>query len=261
MRRTPREPVTFRQLCAIARTVILEAPTIDNLEWQERVKDRVIGLGFDYPEDPAKVHHAMAAVEHALRKTLGPRLVAVPTKPETAPETPAPPKEGRTSNPDGWDLVVKLMGQLGAATTSVRSSKPRPPARNFGVTEETALNDFWAAAAVPGADRLALLKAIAEIAVVRPKDWDFEAERANADKHSLWADQCFACRQFVAIAWHHIIQLQHGGSNYARNRVALCGTCHATVHPWLVGTPVRGSGWTRVGVLAERIKLRPPKAV
>jgi hypothetical protein len=30
-----------------------------------------------------------------------------------------------------------------------------------------------------------------------------------------------------------VIEVQHGGSNVARNQVALCFPCHKYLHPWL----------------------------
>jgi 5-methylcytosine-specific restriction endonuclease McrA len=32
---------------------------------------------------------------------------------------------------------------------------------------------------------------------------------------------------------HHIIQLQHGGSNRKANLVRICEWCHAAIHPWM----------------------------
>lgn len=40
---------------------------------------------------------------------------------------------------------------------------------------------------------------------------------------------CFSCGE-TPHHRHHIIQLQHGGGNHARNIVPLCRTCHRKVH-------------------------------
>lgn len=43
---------------------------------------------------------------------------------------------------------------------------------------------------------------------------------------------CVVCRA-VTLMQHHVIQIQHGGLNWKRNRVWICGPCHAEIHPWL----------------------------
>ena len=45
-------------------------------------------------------------------------------------------------------------------------------------------------------------------------------------------DRCFVC-QSQAECRHHIVQLQNGGNNGAKNVVSLCNQCHAKIHPWL----------------------------
>lgn len=45
---------------------------------------------------------------------------------------------------------------------------------------------------------------------------------------------CFACAEPATVR-HHIIQLQHGGTNVATNLLPLCEECHADIHPWLKG--------------------------
>ena len=43
---------------------------------------------------------------------------------------------------------------------------------------------------------------------------------------------CFVCWRLPQ-CWHHVIQLQHGGTNTQGNRVALCHKCHRRIHPWM----------------------------
>jgi len=43
---------------------------------------------------------------------------------------------------------------------------------------------------------------------------------------------CFVCGEPTTIV-HHVIQLQHGGADIDANKVPLCDTHHADLHPWL----------------------------
>jgi 5-methylcytosine-specific restriction endonuclease McrA len=43
---------------------------------------------------------------------------------------------------------------------------------------------------------------------------------------------CKACLGRAQVR-HHIVQLQHGGTNDVRNIVPLCRDCHKKIHPWL----------------------------
>ncbi len=45
--------------------------------------------------------------------------------------------------------------------------------------------------------------------------------------------QCKVCETNDSYLRHHIIQLQHGGNNGRKNRIALCEVCHNEIHPWL----------------------------
>lgn len=96
-------------------------------------------------------------------------------------------------------------------------------------------------------DHLELLQWFAKIVIARPETWDPGAIRAAASNHSLSATQCFGCRNGDRSRhWHHIIQVQHGGSNYLRNRVAVCPPCHAAIHPWLAEAPRVVSGFVQL---------------
>ena len=49
----------------------------------------------------------------------------------------------------------------------------------------------------------------------------------------LWdCKGCYCCGQFSSVR-HHVIPIQHGGSNLVSNLVPLCEPCHAKVHPHL----------------------------
>jgi hypothetical protein len=58
-----RKPVGWRQLCAVTRAELEADPTIDNSEWVERIKRRILQLGFTYPEQLDGINRAMRAVE------------------------------------------------------------------------------------------------------------------------------------------------------------------------------------------------------
>lgn len=104
-----------------------------------------------------------------------------------------------------------------------------------------------------GAERLPLLLQLSKVVVERPATWDRAQVRRE---HEQWVKHrpmvidtrmCFACgdtghRHY----FHHILEVQHGGSNTGRNLVPLCFACHQYLHPWLTeepaSVPQRGSG-------------------
>jgi hypothetical protein len=238
------KPIEFRQLCALLKTILQSEPTIDDAEWKARAFDTLAKWGF-HPPKGEQLGRAMSAVEHALKQTIGPRPVAMPEKPTPTPVQTAPP-ESRNHRPAGWDIVVSLMAKLRAGSSGSGPSSPAPePRETLDVSEEDALNEFWRAAN-SDADRIALLRAFAELAIVRPSGWNVVEIRAEAHQHHLAASRCFAC--WIGgrvLSWHHVIQIQFGGSNYVRNRVAICEACHAAVHPWLNESEGRTvKGWT-----------------
>lgn len=107
-----------------------------------------------------------------------------------------------------------------------------------------------------GEDRLALLLAFSTLTIERPADWDRASIRATANQHRLTTNGCFGCGTHDRrLYWHHVIQIQNGGSNYVRNRVAICLRCHATIHPWLPesrpGEQLHGEWWSLSDVLNE----------
>ena len=248
--RTPKDykQIEFHQLCALVKAILLQEPSIDDAEWKARCLDRIVKLEFQEPAGES-LTNAMTQVEQGLKWTLGPRPVRMPPKPES-PVTSVPPpvSSARTNRPAGWDIVVGLMAKLkvGADSTPLLPERPVDPRETLTIAEPEALNEFWRAVNEPGADRVALLRAFAEIAIVRPSGWDQAAIRAGAHEHGLFAMSCFACSGEYS-DWHHVIQIQFGGSNYVRNRVALCVACHSAVHPWLPAISRRLSGWTQVG--------------
>lgn len=241
-------PIEYRQLCAVVKMILQQAPTIDDAEWKAQIQDRLEALGFEPPKGDM-LSRAMAQMEHVLRQTIGPRLqrpIPAPAKPE-APSVP-PPESVRTNRPAGWDIVVSMMRNLRKVSPVCASTLPqRSPRREvLGITEADALNEFWKQIG-QGADKLALLRAFAEVAIIRPDGWSPEAVRAEFQALTFGDDNCFVCF-YHETHIHHIIQIQHGGSNHRRNYAALCERCHGTVHPWLGVHPTRATrGWTQVG--------------
>jgi 5-methylcytosine-specific restriction endonuclease McrA len=87
------------------------------------------------------------------------------------------------------------------------------------------------------AGRLALLVEWSAVKVVPNSRRSLQEMRAAArscfrpprDKFG----ECWACLGWADLVRHHVIQLQHGGSNNHLNTVKICGECHAVIHPWL----------------------------
>lgn len=243
----PPKPIAFHQLCALLRSILQAEPSIADAEWKARTLDALGRMGFRPPKSD-QLRQAMSTIEQAMRFTIGPR----PTQDTPPPKASPPfelPKEARTSTPLGWDVVARLMATLQrSASNAPTAAAPTAPSETLPIDEVAALNQFWSAAWLEGANRLELIRAFAEIAIIRPADWDYAAVRAHAhDDERLNAavrDGCFVCRGPGA-HWHHVIQIQFGGSNYVRNFVALCARCHSAVHPWLPVAP-NTRGWTQL---------------
>lgn len=236
-------PIEFHQTCAIARLVLLRDPTVDNFEWSEAVKDACVKQGWRTPEGDM-LPRAMAAVERALLQTMGPRATKTTPAPKPRPLPVAP------LTPQEWASFAKTIRSVLARSASAVPENVRTIAiETLTVSEHAALDRFYLEARI---DRLGALRRFAELAILRGADWDPAQVRAASKQHNLRADACFAClddsRERV---WHHVIQIQHGGSNLLRNRVALCAACHSDVHPWLpkVERPQTGRGWTGIAEL------------
>jgi len=64
-----RKPIEWKQLWLLARAELEADPSLDNLEWGERIKDQLVRAGFNYPERPEQIHDAMRAVEKVVHRT------------------------------------------------------------------------------------------------------------------------------------------------------------------------------------------------
>lgn len=84
-----RKPVTFNQLCAIARAELERELGIDDGEWKARVKDRLVALEFQYP-DGDMFERALSAVGRQLAKQrTRPVEPSAPAEPEAPGNDPA----------------------------------------------------------------------------------------------------------------------------------------------------------------------------
>lgn len=101
---------------------------------------------------------------------------------------------------------------------------------------------FWSEANRGHKQRIALLIEYAAI-VVGPPEPDVRAETSRAVRRQR-SNRCFACdwpkRMAGRLIWHHIIQVQNGGSSRLWNLVRLCEDCHAQIHPWLPRPACKG---------------------
>lgn len=127
-------------------------------------------------------------------------------------------------------------------------------ARLSATSEEAALAFFWMMNGQVD-DRLGLLLVLGEVVIERPANWDRATVRR--EHLSAWASQaevprCFSCASHDQVYLHHIIEVQHGGSNARRNQVPLCFRCHQYLHPWLT-EPVRSTwGLESIGAVIDR---------
>lgn len=126
--------------------------------------------------------------------------------------------------------------------------------------EAVALQVFWYHAD-RGEDRLELLKYFAKQTIERIDGWDrTEIRHKHESQHLAIADACFSClTQNRKLYWHHVISIDHGGSNYTRNRLAVCYRCHAQIHPWLPPDrkdETRGGEWWNPAEIFDAVQAQ-----
>jgi hypothetical protein len=153
-----RTPVAFPLLCVIAKEQLLAEPSIDNGEWAERIKVRLVRLRLGYPDPPHRLTDAMDAVEHALAKEGRPR--PLPRRLGPAP----PPADVRPLSHDEARRALAFVGGLGLVKTM-----PKPRAITRRVVDLHAQSRMVAAAIVASVERCeALERAAADAAAVVP---------------------------------------------------------------------------------------------
>lgn len=131
--------------------------------------------------------------------------------------------------------------------------------------EASMLIEFWREVHA-GADRRELLQHMTHVSIARPPEWDRAAIRhehetsvARVGLNGL-TRACFACLTMDRRVYvHHVIEIQHGGSNHPRNRVSLCFRCHHDLHPWLVEPADRHQGWESLADIGRRAPTWTPK--
>lgn len=120
------------------------------------------------------------------------------------------------------------------------------------LSEKQVLDYFWAASR-GREDRLALLLQLSVVAVPTALDWNPAVVRRAFVPRRHTFDGCFVCfRRDRRVAWHHVIWVEHGGSNDTGNQVELCHVCHKRIHPWLDDEPDHGT-WVSTGQLVDSI--------
>lgn len=142
------------------------------------------------------------------------------------------------------------------------------------MSEAHALNVFWAFVSQPNIgtpERLSALFMCSVVTIQRPPEWDRAAirrahEQQSSQTSTIQPDhrRCFACEASHTgpLYRHHIVEIQNGGSNSARNQVPLCFDCHQFIHPWLRNTPApprqRPNGFESLGEIYQHAGNTPP---
>jgi hypothetical protein len=114
-----RPPITLQGLCVIARVLLTEDPTMDDGEWRERIKCRLLDSGWRYPLHLEDIGEAMRRVEQKI-----PRAVPVPPAAGQAAITPAvKPTRNLFRREPGYTAAWSSVGEVIAAIKQ-RRSKP-----------------------------------------------------------------------------------------------------------------------------------------
>ncbi len=131
------------------------------------------------------------------------------------------------------------------------------------MTEDEALGAFWDKAGDPAADRVSLLRWMADVEIETPSRAVRDGVRRDLEV-ALWridTRRCWVCRSHEnRVYLHHVITVAHGGTSRPSNIVPLCHAHHRAVHPWL---PDRGDLERRGGFvsLADAILRRKAEMV
>lgn len=138
--------------------------------------------------------------------------------------------------------------------------------------ETAALNYFWLMMRQK-ADPLTILGWMGHVVLERPQSWDkrrirLEHESGSSQLNSERGRQsaCYVCQYDMNyLYFHHIIEVQNGGSNATRNLIQICFECHKKLHPWLTVEPQqrRGIGFRQISdvmrTVFARIEAKSPK--
>lgn len=147
MRQT-RQPISFRQLCLLAREQLRQDPTIAGEEWKARIQDRAHAIGYLTPW-PEEVHRAMDAVEYAETR-LGRRRPATrqasfedtgSPRPRPVPRTikDLPPEIRQMVEP-----VMRIFGAGGSRASAISTPVSTDPTQVQAAIKH-AIDEFWSA--------------------------------------------------------------------------------------------------------------------
>lgn len=146
-----------------------------------------------------------------------------------------------------------VVTQAGIACAHERRSGARPRQVDFdavrrlcGYTELQAVTWFRLLVRGGYSDILGLLLLMTHVVIARPSHWDYAQVRKD---HETAAGQrapvvlgrvraCVACGDYARLYFHHVIEVQNGGSNWHWNQVQICFACHEYLHPWLKELPM-----------------------
>lgn len=105
-----KKPAKFRHLCAMASDILRAEPTIDDFEWRERIKDRIVLQRFEYPQ-PHELSAAMDAVNRAWTKRHGTRpfLLVTTPEPQRSPHLRLPSIPRCCAGTQEWTDLLELV--------------------------------------------------------------------------------------------------------------------------------------------------------
>lgn len=121
---------------------------------------------------------------------------------------------------------------------SIRKARLTERRKIAAINSELTLDNFWVWYDVLNGKEAIICKLIQyEKTVLFLRllgDIDAMRKEFNQDKSKRLKpnDYCIACGEPAKLR-HHIIQLQHGGTNERENIVAVCHSCNHLIHPWL----------------------------
>jgi hypothetical protein len=164
-----RKPIGFRQLCMVAREILTADRRLDDTEWRERIKDRIIALGYTYPQPWSLLTDAMTQVERALERRWGPRPPPLPpVPPPRDPDRGSPWHIPRQRTDQGaWMGPARILPTLAEhvpeAVAAMRKAAASPAVRRaIRAAQARELAEAAQAAQEPSTEHLRRLQAAIE---------------------------------------------------------------------------------------------------
>jgi hypothetical protein len=140
-----RLPPTFKQICVVAAEQIQANPTIDDAEWKARIKDRLLALGFAYPESQEAIPRVMSAVQQALEKQWGPRQA--PFTPATTPDQALEPRP--LSHAEASRILTRILTGAEPSPPLENASSPCPRCHAVHASKLTSLAEILCGTPTP----------------------------------------------------------------------------------------------------------------